>query len=423
MTAFAHSKQLVLGCAATGAKFTPRNHRARHQPLLDAIHRGEDIPVTLPHIRAELAALYALGCRYYHFHARNSHTREQTTSNLTYQQVGILAQRQFPGLVLSFGASRNGPEVRDAISALGEWERVSQCDVPLGAGGAHFVTMQAAAELQIIIDLERQAGRSLSDGGHSSSTLRRIIPRYTPSNTTDDNLVINTYTTDEGRSYGKSSALLQFNTLARSIAARRQHGLAHEVEWVQLARSATLTRLAIERRELQLGDSRQLNIVLLFGFSPKFPFPDTYDEFRSAIELAKLLEFDLNGVRRRTVTITVGAAVLPRFARDHIRSVDVGPSRGRAMCALRRLVTYAAQPGSEVDVIRVGMEDTPYEVDSDGRIQRTTNPRLIALAREEARRNNVSLLREPKDVASRLGISRLLTKRSNLTGRSERRAA
>jgi hypothetical protein len=423
MTAFGHSTQLVLGCAATGAKFTPRNHRARHQPSLDAIHRGEDIPVTLAHIRTELAALYALGCRYYHFHARNPHTREQTTSNLTYQQVGVLAQRQFPGLVLSFGASRNGPEVRDAISTFGEWERVSQCDVPLGAGGAHFVTIQAAAELQIVIDLERQTGRCQSNTGRSPSTLRRAISNYMPSETSDDNLVLDTHTTDDGRSYGKSSARLQFTTLARSIAARRQHGLAHEVEWVQLGRSATLTRLAIERPELLLGDSRQLNIVLLFGFSPRFPFPDSYDDFRSAIELAKSLECDLDGVRRRRISITVGAAVLPRFARDHIRPVDIGPRRGLSMCALRRLVTYAAQPDSEVDVLRVGMEDTPYEVDSDARIQRTSNPRLISLARDEAQRNDVSLLTEPKDVASRLAISSLLTKRSCLTGRSERRAA
>ncbi|MBE1043447.1 hypothetical protein IH768_28280, partial [Escherichia coli] len=37
-----------------------------------------------------------------------------------------------------------------------EWERVSHCAIPLHLGGAHFVTIQAAIELQVICELEKQ---------------------------------------------------------------------------------------------------------------------------------------------------------------------------------------------------------------------------------------------------------------------------
>ena len=122
---FAVAKTLVLGCCSTGAKYTPLNHRATGDALMDRICTGADIPVAFHQVRAELEQLDALGVRYYHYHARNPDTAEQTTDNAVYRAVGLLARRTAPHMMLSYGASRNGSEVMHRIGQLGEWERVS----------------------------------------------------------------------------------------------------------------------------------------------------------------------------------------------------------------------------------------------------------------------------------------------------------
>jgi hypothetical protein len=163
----------------------------------------------------------------------------------------------------------------------------------------------------------------------------------------------------------------------------------------------------VEHPDLRLGDGGQLNVVLLFGFSPRLPFPADYREFKHALDAAKRLEYNIGDDRpRRRVTITVGAAVLPRHATDHVKEVDVGPCRGERMCALRRLAVYAAQPDSSVDVLRVGMEDTPYEVDADGRLRRTSNVRLVETAVRTLRRHGVDVVTDPERVRRRLCLRR-----------------
>ncbi|OOK68313.1 hypothetical protein BZL29_6992 [Mycobacterium kansasii] len=79
-------------------------------------------------------------------------------------------------MLISFGASRNGVEVKEAIRRYGEWERISQSALPLHLGGAHFVTGQAAVELQIILDLER---RGVDIGIAAASRPNSAVPSGT----------------------------------------------------------------------------------------------------------------------------------------------------------------------------------------------------------------------------------------------------
>ena len=121
-----------------------------------------------------------MGCRYYHYHARNPLTQEQTTDNDIYQAVSRALQNRFPDLMLSFGASRNGSEVQENIRRFGEWEQVSHCAIPLHLGGAHFVTIQAAIELQVICELEKQR-RKLDLDYASSPAFLADLRDYQPS--------------------------------------------------------------------------------------------------------------------------------------------------------------------------------------------------------------------------------------------------
>ncbi|WP_194814213.1 hypothetical protein [Nocardia sp. XZ_19_385] len=372
--------------------------------VLDGICTGATIRTAQDALVAEAESLYELGCRYYHYHARNPLTREQTTDNALYEEVSRGIQRGMDGLMISFGASRNGGEVRDRIRRYGEWERVSQCALPLHLGGAHFVTIQAAVELQIITDMERQFGELDLDLVSSPRFLELMAAHEPSSNLQDARL--DTYSTTNGAVYGKTSPMIQFEVYSNAIAARRRLNLFHEVEWVQLMRSYAMTRYAIEHPAMRLGSSGQLNITLLFGFSPRLPFPESYAEFQRVVDLAKSLEYDLGepGAKRRNVTISVGAAVIPQQASEHFRPLDVGPRRGENACALRRLVTYAAQPGSRVDLVRVGMEDTPYAVDGDGRVCPSDNVELAAIAKRELEANGVDLELDSHGVFDRLGM-------------------
>ncbi|MDB5360238.1 MAG: hypothetical protein JWO51_1535 [Rhodospirillales bacterium] len=378
------------------------NHRNTGDAILDEICNGVRIAVEIEQIREEVRRIHAIGCRYYHYHARNFTTREQTTDNAVYQTVGLEALSCHPDLVLSYGASRNGPEVIENIGRLGEWERVSHADLPLGTGGAHFITMQAAIELQILRDLEDN-GEPVTIDYIRSPAFLRDIRRYVPSTRAED-VKLETNSTANGGNYGRSSPAIQLETYGRAVAARRRHGLFDEVEWVQFERSYAMTRLAIERPDIRLGDRGQLNITLLFGFSPKLPFPTSYEEFRTVVKAAKELEFDLEtGRRQRRVSISVGGAVLPQHARDAAGPLDVGRDRGRLVTALQRLAAYAAQEDSEVDVLRVGMEDSPYMLDPSGGIRPTTNVELCEAAAAELHRHGVELVVGGAEVARRLG--------------------
>lgn len=400
-----HSKSVIVGCASTGAKFTPDNHRATGDVILDSICTGAMIKTSAHASIAEAEALYSMGCRYYHYHARNPLTHEQTTENQIYQEVSRAVQRRCSDMLISFGASRNGREVREMIRRFGEWERVSQCALPLHLGGAHFVTIQAAVELQIICELERQHGPLEHDSIRSLDFLH-MITAHEPSGYMQDTR-LDTHSTSKGADYGKTSPLIQFQVYGDAVAARKRLGLFHEVEWVQLYRSHAMTRYAVEHPDIRLGSSGQLNITLLFGFSPRLPFPESYAEFKAVVDAAKSLEYDLAepGVKKRHVTVSVGAAVLPQQASEHFKPLDVGPRRGTRACALRRLASYAAQPDSEVDILRVGMEDTPYTVDSAGRVHITDNLQLLSSAMKELEANGAAIELDQDAIFNRMGLS------------------
>ncbi len=297
-------KTLILGCASTGAKFTPRNHAATGDRLLDSICTGATIRTAPGELLDEARQLYEMGCRYYHYHARNPLTQEQTTDNDIYQAVSRALQNRFPDLMLSFGASRNGSEVQENIRRFGEWERVSHCAIPLHLGGAHFVTIQAAIELQVICELEKQR-RKLDLDYASSPAFLADLRDYQPS-TALERAELQTHSTSKGADYGVTSPMTQFQVYRNAIQARQKLGLFHEVEWVQHVRSYAMTRFAVEHPRLRLGGSGQLNVILLFGFSPRLPFPETYQQFRAVIESAKSLEYDIGepGVRKRKVRRT-----------------------------------------------------------------------------------------------------------------------
>lgn len=415
---------LILGCASTGAKFTPRNHYLTGDELLDSICTGKTIKHSQEGIIEEALDLYNMGCRYYHYHARNPFTNEQTTDNDIYQSVSRNIQRSCKDVLLSFGASRNGKEVQDNIKEFGEWERVSQCALPLHFGGAHFVTIQAAIELQIICEMERSITKLDFEYMHSprfSDDIRTYQPSARVAKAT-----METHSTSKGADYGSTSPLIQFQVYRNAILARQQLGLFHEVEWVQLVRSYGMTRFAIEHPLLRLGSSGQLNIILLFGFSSRLPFPQSYEEFRSVIEIAKGLEFDLGDphVKKRKITITVGAAIIPQQADQHYRPMDVGPRQGVPMCALRRLVHYASQPDSGVDVLRFGMEDTPYGVDEQGDVHASENCLLMQMVLEEMAVNKVMPELDPEKIIRRLGLDQvrheyLVTQRQRPLGQGD----
>ncbi|MGW7531082.1 hypothetical protein [Amycolatopsis sp. NPDC054798] len=405
MESTADGKSLVLGCASTGAKFTPANHRPTGDALLDEICAGSAIKTSAPALLAEAEALYGMGCRYYHYHARNRHTHEQTTSNEVYQELSRDLQRRCRDLLISFGASRNGKEVRDSISRFGEWERLSQCGIPLHLGGAHFVTLQSAVELQLMCEMERQFGERTAEEIDRLDFGDEILSYQPSGNVTASQF--ETYSTSEGSNYGRTSPLIQFEVYRSAIEARHRLGLFDEVEWVQFPRSYAMSRYAVEHPLLGLGRSGQLNVTLLFGFSPRLPFPRCYAEFKRVVDAAKSLEHDLAepGIQQRHVTITVGAAVLPQQAAEHFLPRDVGPLAGRRACALRRLVSYAAQPDSGVDIIRFGMEDSPYTVGPDGGLHIAGNCDLAETVVDELAANNVRVETDHQEIFERLGLN------------------
>jgi len=111
----------------------------------------------------------------------------------------------------------------------------------------------------------------------------------------------------------------------------------------------------------------------------------------------------MSGEKRRAVTISAGAAVLPQHAAQHVGEVDIGPSRGERACALRRLAAWVGQPNSGVDILRSGMEDTPYEMHPEKGPLPTSNARLCEITMEECLRNGVEVEVDQAAIAARLG--------------------
>lgn len=387
-------RKLILGAAITGAKFTPGNHTRESGETLDAILSGRHIPVGLDALEREVDAMWKGGVRYLHWHARNPLTREQSCEQALYREFGLAARRRYPGLALSYGASRNGREIREAIATRGEWERISQSGLDLHEGGADFVTTHAAAELIAILDLERQGYLRIDQTGRTE--FLKPVSDYIASRTVET-VSIEANSTSGGSDYGRSSPAEQLRVLAHAIAARNRLNLPQEVEWTQLPRSHALTRLLLEEFKPGLGDNGRLNVTILFGFSPKLPFPTNYESFQQAVQFARDLE-----QRRRFpemhLTVTVSAAVLPQQAGKLICPLDVGPYCGSRVTPLERLVAYACQPDSGVDVLRFGLEDAPFLIELDGTVRPASNVDLMHFVLENVEKHEGVLLTDPVSI-------------------------
>ncbi|MGY9049464.1 hypothetical protein P775_12550 [Puniceibacterium antarcticum] len=393
--------QLMLGVAMTGAKFTPANHPDRGDPINDLISRGDLVPTSMEDLAAEMKAVHDMGVRYIHVHARNPLTREQTADPDIYRAIGRIAQQVAPGSLLSFGGSRNGREIHAAIERGGERARIAHAAMPLADGGADFVTAQAAIELQVCTDFERQGYVALD---HTSGTVSVLKPlaTYRPS-AVAETVDLGVFSTAGGSSYGDSPATEQMNTLRWVIAQREKLVLPMEVEWVQRLRSRVLTDYLVN--VLESGRKiRRLNITVLFGFSEPLPFPSSYPEFRAVVAEARSIGEARAAICNAEippldVTVAVGAAILPHHGARHLREIDVGPQTGRLAGPTERLAHWACQFDSGVDILRIGLEDAPFHLDSLGRVLPATNPSLVEKAVEIVSMNGVQLVCDPAAVA------------------------
>lgn len=386
---------LFTGVSRTGAKFTPKNHKDTGDRVFDLINSGELIEVEYDRIEAELKAFKALDVKYLHEHARNPVTHEQSADTEIYKRFAKLARSVDPDAMLSFGASRNGVEISQAIKAENELARTRHAALPIEQGGAEFVTSQAAIELQIVTDLERQRFVHI-DHDTGEWEILRDLRAYVPSGSVEGaNLEVNS--TAGGGNYGSSSAAVQLETLKWSINRRRELGLPFEVEWVQHGRSSFLTWFLVHGLEEGLSTIGRLNITLLFGFSPRLPFPHRYSEFKRVVDTARSMPFSGNSGESSplNVSIAVGAAVLPHHALQHVSVMDVGPLKGQILHPMERLVGYASMADSGVDILRVGMEDTPFLVDRSQRVVPASNSQLVEHARELLDRCECKVLTDP----------------------------
>ncbi|MDJ0821022.1 MAG: 3-keto-5-aminohexanoate cleavage protein [Paracoccaceae bacterium] len=397
---FTQPSELILGVARTGAKFTPLNHKLTGDRVFDAISAGDMIPVDYDEIAREYEALYDLDVRYIHEHARNPETREQTTDLDVYAEVARIARAHAPDALTSFGGSRNGQEVSQAIREQGELARIAQAGLAPRDGGADFVTTQAAIELQIVTDMERQGYIRVYPEEGTFEVLRDLSD-YVPSGTIEE-AKLAVHSTAGGANYGKSSAVVQMDTLKWTIDRRAALGRAYEVEWVQEARSSFLTWYMANAMPEGLRRVGRLNITLLFGFSERLRFPETYASFQRLVRKARAIanRAEAGDTRPLKVSVSVGAAVLPQHAAAHIRPLDVGAMAGKLMGPMERLAAYASQPDSGVDILRVGIEDTPYMLDPDGRLMPATNAAMALRAREVMAENGATPMLDPDRLAT-----------------------
>jgi hypothetical protein len=304
-------------------------------------------------------------------------------------------------MVLSFGASRNGAEVRRAIAEQGEWARLHQADLPLHKGGAHFVTLSAVAELIIIQQMKRNSQIVFEpDDAQFTMPLEQIRL-----STDVDTVNVETNSTEGGARYGSTSPQVQFDALKKGIEARNRHGLPHEIEWGQYLSSYALAKYAIHHPDLRLGQPLgSLNITLLFGFSPKLPFPHTYRDFKRIVDAAKRLQYDPStGEKLLDITVTVGASVLPKYMAEHYLPLDIAD--GALVQPIERIAAYAAQPDSGVDVVRAGMEDSPCVIGPGG-LAPTTNRELVRLAARRVEKYGAELVLSPHQAAHTLRTPR-----------------
>lgn len=366
--------QLIVGPAVTGAKFTPTNHHNTDDPVLDSILRGDYMAVHPAALAQEIKAMYGLGARYFHIHARNPETREQSCDPELYRQLGKMLRAWMPEIILSSGASRNGREIVKAINQHSEWGRLIHSCLTREDGGADFVTIQAAAELKIMTDLEQQGYIRYCNNAPGGFIIVKDLKDYVPASRME-NLSIGAHSTAGGGDYGFSSAKTQWEVFQRAIATRGEMGLPQEVEWTQLARSCALTKLALDHFNPGLGNTGRLNITILFGFSPLLPFPLTWSDFRRAVDLARSLQVG-DRCPALDLSVSVGAAVLPTHAAALTAPLDVGACAGKLVGPLERLIAYACMPHSDVDVLRFGLEDTPFLQGPDWKCLPTTNPGL-----------------------------------------------
>ena len=392
-------KSVIVGLASSGAKFTPGNHGSDANEVFDVILRGERIPVYAEKILEEIDAVHGLGVRYFHWHARNPETREQSCDPYLYGALGSLLRSHFPGLALSYGASRNGPEIHRAIARSGEWSRLRHALLPRHAGGADFVTIQAAAELVIILDMVRQGYIRLLAGG--GCEILKPLDHYVASRSPEET-PLEVHSTKGGGNYGAIAAAEQMDVLARVIAGRTGMNLPQEVEWTQFDRSSALTQLLLTALRPRLGHTGRCNLTILFGFSPRLGFPLTYGEFRRVIRCARSMEQSI-GFPRMHLTISVGAAILPQKALSLIQPLDIGFYRGVPVPPLERLVAYATQHDSGVDLIRFGLEDHPFLLDGRAVIRPATNVELVAYGIDMIAKHGGSVITD--DIAIRHFVS------------------
>lgn len=387
---FGSKKLIILGCCSTGAKYTPRNHKLKGDRIIDAISTGDLIHVSNDKIREEISNLHDLGCRYYHIHARNPSTKEQCCVDDIYAEYGRITTDACKDMLLSYGASRNGLEIIDSIRSDGEWSRISHVSLPLERGGAHFITAQAAVELQIVCDLERQ-GYVEFDHVNGTFTVLKPLDDYIPDDRSRP-VKLEVNSTDNGSNYGQSSARIQYDVMQQTIRERIRLGLPFEVEWVQNARSCFLTWFLVNHFPISIVETRRLNITLLFGFSPRLPVPENYAAFKRIVDQAKNVAREHPKGDELRVSVTVGAAVIPQHAALYRQRLDVGVKKGQVVSAFERIITYASQPDSGVDVVRVGMEDTPYLEDRMGVMFPVTNVELVEHAARVVALNEAHIL-------------------------------
>ncbi len=374
-------KRLLLGCCMTGAKYTPLNHRLTQDRIVDAISSGDFVPTSPEEIALEAELLFDEGCRYIHIHARNPVTREQSCDRNLYSRYGRDLAARCDDLLLSYGASRNGVEILDQIGSGAEWDRIAHSTLSRAAGGADFVTLQAAAELQVACDLERQGYVSF-DHDRGRFQVLKPLEHYQPSERKRKvRLSGGSDPVAKDADYGVSSAALQHALLRDVIDKRIALGLPLEVEWVQNARSHFLTWYVLNHMIGVQPRNARLNVTILFGFSPRLPIPLSYETFLQTVRNAQRVARALPDKRHMNVTVTVGAAVLPRHATAFRQAMDVGPLQGEVLSPLDRILAYACQPDSGVDLVRVGLEDTPFLLDRSGTVIPTTNLQLVQHAK------------------------------------------
>lgn len=263
--------------------------------------------------------------------------------------------------------------------------------------------MLAAIELQIIRDLEI---RDQIRYHEHDVEFTFPISEYVPSNAVED-FILDNNTTSKGGSYGASSSEAQFQTIKKAVQTRNSLNLPHEVEWTQFERSYALTKFAIDHSEIQLGKNNScLNIAILFGFSPKLPFPQTYEEFQRVVGMAKKLAFNNDGSEKGiNITITVGAAVVPSHMTIATTKLDI--LHQKAVSPLERLLAYSSMPDSNVDIIRCGLEDTPAMIDASLRIRPTTNPELSYHLSSLAQKYDVGFITNRSELLERLHLTGL----------------